>query len=153
MERPVLTWVGGKLRTWLKPGRFFHAIVAASALFGCGTESVTPPAVGCSQGGVACSETVAARCAEACGDIVSCSALTWAAANTDQTSCGTSLVEAKYECGKYHVRALGSADFQDIYYYEASSGDLVAIEYQANASSTCVAGPVGLTLPVCPGAH
>jgi hypothetical protein len=49
--------------------------------------------------------------------------------------------ELRADCDGYHISVVGHLDTSTTYYYDATSGDLVAIYSSANARQSCIAGP------------
>lgn len=60
--------------------------------------------------------------------------------------------EAHFDCGGYHVSVVEHVDTSETYYYDATTGQLVAIYSTVLLQQRCVAGPPsGLTVN-CPNA-
>jgi hypothetical protein len=62
--------------------------------------------------------------------------------------CGSLLADLAFDCGPYKVRELLNADVGTVYYYEATSGALVAIILMGpNNTFRCLGGPTTFVLP------
>jgi hypothetical protein len=58
--------------------------------------------------------------------------------------------EERFDCDGYHVSIIGHVDTSETYYYDATSGNLVAIYHSSLLKDACVAGPpAGIQLD-CP---
>jgi hypothetical protein len=58
--------------------------------------------------------------------------------------------EERFDCDGYHVSIIGHVDTSETYYYDATSGALVAIYHSSFPKEVCVAGPpAGIQLD-CP---
>jgi hypothetical protein len=101
-----------------------------------------------------CSSTVDAYCAMSTSDCVR----TWDDAQSDGSFCAevsAGSVPRRADCGAYHVVSVGIPDATGTYYYDGTTGMLVAIVVASGFtnSTTCEAGPTGgFTLPTCTGA-
>lgn len=101
---------------------------------------------------VECKMSVADYCAKYSGCV-----LTWDEAQKDTSFCDEVLpmrTPDREDCGDYHVVAVGVYDLSGTYYYDRSSGKLVAMVEASGFSDsiTCAAGPPTFVLPVCSGA-
>src|SRR5579862_532705 len=95
-------------------------------------------------GGVPCDATVDAACSQtlAPGEFgVHC--VSWSAVGADTTYCGTTIWDEAAACVGYKIRRDLDVLAGYTYYYDAATGDLVAVIYgKADTSEgTCVAGP------------
>jgi hypothetical protein len=105
--------------------------------------------MGCSSGGAKDAATDAAvmpcngvSAAEGCPSGSSCDA-TWSAVLSDQTLCpfvSPGMSYTVYDCGGYHVLDEFGSDRGTTYYYDMTSGDVVAI-FGGSNWSRCLAGP------------
>jgi hypothetical protein len=107
---------------------------------------------------VACGETRKLTCdesiAQRCATPGSC-ALTWDEARDDTRFCpsGSPLPAHRADCGSYHAITVNAVDTNTTYYYDVTSGRLVAIVQAGFGGTSCVAGPEdGFTRPICGGA-
>ena len=88
--------------------------------------------------------------AESCASRSSCDA-TWSAVLGDQTLCSTPGESySVYTCGGYDVLDEFGNDTGALYFYDGSSGALVAITGGGNFGPFCLAGPpTGFVQPDC----
>lgn len=123
-------------------GGFSGLLLTIAAAGACGSSVKTLP----------CEQSIAQACPLA-GDCV----LTWEQAQSDAAFCALAAPAKPLhaDCGAYHAVTLPYVDAATTYYYDVSSGMLVAI-VTANGLSdgtTCTAGPTGgFTAPICAGA-
>ena len=119
------------------------ALASLSAVAGHGCGSGRPTGMSCKR---------VASAAELC-DSSPCD-LTWAAVETDHTHCGACApnVWSVTEYGPYHVLSYEDLDINGSFFYDASSGDLVATTGTANGSFTwcSVAGGASFSPPRSP---
>lgn len=99
---------------------------------------------------MACAMSVAQACARDSGP-GACD-LTWSAVLADSSLCTTNTIESRYlvsACGGYHVLSYLFIDGGSNFYYDGTTGALVAIlGLGINASHPCIAGPTaGFALP------
>jgi len=80
--------------------------------------------------------------------------LTWLAASTDTALCNPNGVRSsEYDCGGYHVLRQIGVDSGATFYYDGTSGALVAIVTNSIAGAKCVGGPAtGFSPPSCSAA-
>jgi hypothetical protein len=83
---------------------------------------------------------------------------TWAAVlanpNCSGTPPGPISEEHHSTCGPYEIRSIHHSDFGAVYYYDATTGALVAIYRSAVVGLTCSAGPPsGVRADCAPGAE
>jgi hypothetical protein len=99
-----------------------------------------------------CPETLAAACAvgEGPGEFgVSC-AETWQLAITDTHYCGGGIGEQQADCGAYRARITINVDVAFTYYYDATTGSLVAVFGTGyDGQTSCVGGPTTFVAPTC----
>src|SRR5580698_4269933 len=96
---------------------------------------------------VSCSQSVAAYCA---GRTTADCAPTWSAALGDTTTCSFPGYAHYAACGSFDTHLIVDVDSGTTSYYDAATGNLVAIRYAGNLQS-CAAGPASITVPkVCP---
>lgn len=123
-------------------GIAFLALLGAVA--SCGKSGSAPVVLSCNNTSVE----------ELCGGAApnSCD-LTWSAVQSDTTLCpavSNGLRVYEYDCGGYHVLFEAGTDSGGLFYYDLTSGALVAVVYDDNGMITCAAGPAaGFTQPVC----
>jgi hypothetical protein len=103
----------------------------------------------------ACSDPKKLEChdsiAHACATPGNC-VLTWAEAQNDTAFCSIAaqFPPSRADCGGYHVVTVSVIDVSGTYYYDATTGMLVAIVHAGLGGTECVAGPAGgFTLPKC----
>jgi hypothetical protein len=75
---------------------------------------------------------------------------TWAMLQADASLCASSPIGRyfEYDCGGYHVLRAVAIDSSGDYYYDGTSGTLVAILYNDEGTLSCAAGPAaGFTPP------
>jgi len=114
------------------------SLMALAAAGGCEKSATVLP----------CSQSVTQYCATIGG-----CPLTWQEAQRDTAFCAA-LRPYHAECGEFHAVSVGSLDTAATYYYDVSSGALVAIVVVTPPTphATCPAGPTGgFTLPTCTG--
>jgi hypothetical protein len=58
--------------------------------------------------------------------------------------------EERFDCDGYHVSIVGHVDTSESYYYDATSGNLVAIYQSSLLKEVCAAGPPGGIALDCP---
>lgn len=102
--------------------------------------------------GSACPESLAKACAKQVqpGQLgVSCID-TWDHVLTDQRYCG-GLAEYQADCSAYRSLAVVNVDSSYTYYYDKTTGALVAIYTNGPGGNgpQCLAGPAGFKLPKC----
>lgn len=97
--------------------------------------------------GGACQETLAAWCAaQTPGQLDFCGS-TWGAASTNTKYCA--LLQTVADCGQYQALALIYFDSLYTYYYDKTSGALVAFVSSSGGSSDCIGGPADFVEPAC----
>lgn len=97
-----------------------------------------PGNAGTDSGVLSCGMSVEQACATVATDTCD---LTWSAVQTDITLCGYLHFES--ECVGYHVLGANSVDVGTGFYYDSTSGALIAIVNNNNAAISCFAGPSG----------
>ena len=96
---------------------------------------------------LACRNSIAQYCATP-GNCV----LTWAEAQNDAFFCSDAppFPPSRADCGGYHVVTVAVTDVAGTYYYDTSTGMLVAVVIAGFGGTECVGGPSGgFTLPKC----
>jgi hypothetical protein len=85
------------------------------------------------------------------GGLTSC-APTWSAVIPEAGNCARMIAEWTQDCGPYKSRWLVQADVGTVYYYDATSGALVAIVSLTNPLvQRCLAGPGDFVIPTSCG--
>ena len=116
-------------------------LVILAAAGGCGSSSKTLP----------CSRSIEELCA-ASGSCV----LTWDEVQSGGRVCALPSVATplRADCGGTHAVTIAHPDANTTYYYDGTSGMLVAIILSSgtNGTTVCTAGPAGgFAIPVCTG--
>jgi hypothetical protein len=119
-------------------------VLATVCLLGAGCDKSRTP--------LACAETIDTACADPANGCV----LTWTAAQTATSFCANTAPPSPLfvDCGAYHAVTVTSVDTSRTYYYDLTSGALVAIIVASapQSSVTCLGGPAaGFTPPTCSG--
>jgi hypothetical protein len=96
-----------------------------------------------------CGMTVAQKCASIAPETCD---LTWSAVQTDTSLCTANTTTARHlehDCVGYHVLGTYGIDSGTEFYYDSTTGDLVAILNVGVGSNACVGGPAdGFTHPL-----
>jgi len=71
---------------------------------------------------------------------------TWADVLADVSGCGNNY-DARFTCGAYYVRSIAGGEMVVRSYYDAATGQLVAIVSLSGGG--CLAGPPDFALPTC----
>jgi hypothetical protein len=128
-----------------------HVLVAACMLVACSPEHAATPYAG--DASVCTSSSTPSQCMADSSCYAMCPP-TWSAALADRAmcipSCGYQNVILQ-DCGQYQAWWISASDCSYIYYYEKSSGALVARFFGCNTQPVCDFGPPGFTQPASCG--